>query len=164
MTSTAEIQDRLNPAHLSTEAIKDDLKAQDESTEEVKDEKIANNPRAQEKYTFQLKYKDARGHTWTGEFTSKILNQQERAAASIMQARLAGTVPYESLNPLARELALIRAHLAYSLVTVEDTGPKWAVKLDDILDPGVLQALYEEVASHEHFFLGWGEFAGKSSA
>lgn len=163
MTSTAEIQERLNPAHLSTEAIKDDLTAQDESTKEAKDAKVANDLRAQEEYTFDFKYKDARGHTWTGEFTSKILNQQERAAASIMQARLAGTVPFESLNPLARELALIRAHLAYSLVNLKETGPKWAAKLDDILDPGVLQALYEEVASHEHFFLGWGEFAGKSS-
>lgn len=108
------------------------------------------NPKDGREYQFTLSYRDRRGKLWTGEFTSKILTIRERQAVGIMRARLANGLPFESLDALTLELNLMIAHMTFSLTA----RPKWAEELDKLDDFGVLQAIYQEVASHEAHFLG----------
>jgi hypothetical protein len=72
-----------------------------------------------------------------------------------MRARLAGGLPQESLDPLTREINLMVSHLAFSLVE----KPVWAEELRDLDDVRLLQAIYEEVLSHEASFHGYGSGA-----
>ena len=148
------------PDHLTPEAVKEALEEEQKTPDQKTEEKLLDNPKSKEVYEFDLDYTDARGKKWEGRFITKILDQTTRGLASVLQARLAGSSPYDSLNPLAREMTIVRSHIAYSLTK----RPKWAEgeKLDNILDPGVLQAIFTEVASHESFFLGWGDDASES--
>ncbi len=68
---------------------------------------------------------------------------------SQLRARLAGGLPFESLDPLAVERNLIVAHLSYCLV---GTKPEWLNDIGAIHDLRILQEIYMEVASHEAIF------------
>lgn len=115
-------------------------------------------PKLKEEWTFQFKWLDPVGHVSAGTFTNKILSIAERQLSGAMRARLSGGVPFDSLDPLTDELNLILSHLAFSL-TVK---PKWAEDLRTVKYPALLQALYEEVASHEAVFLGFQTPTSKS--
>jgi hypothetical protein len=159
MPATAqEIHDRLDPKHLMT-ASEEELKAQVAETAKAVDETPdpdAPDPRGEKKYTFQINYTDARGKVWKGQFTNHILSISERQQVGVMRSILGGGRPLESLDALTVEINLMVAHMMQSL----DKRPDWAKNLRTLEDPGLLQAIYTEVDSHESFFLGWGKVTG----
>lgn len=142
---------RLEPTHLTEDDA--DVKAKVEALEKRREpdpeQDVLDDPRARPEYTFDFNYVDARGKAWLGKFTTKILNEKERRQVGIMRSMLAGSQSYESLDPMTRDSCLIHAHLAYCL----KAKPKWAENLGEILDPKIVQALFEEVLDHEQFFL-----------
>lgn len=150
------LDELLNPKHLITEDTSDEeLKKQVAGVglpEKPEADPDKPNPRGEKSYTFQVDYKDARGKVWKGQFTNKILSIHERQQVGVMRSMLSGGQPIPSLDPMTIELNLIVAHLAYSLTE----KPEWAANLRSLEDPGVLQAIYTEVDSHESYFLGWG--------
>lgn len=110
----------------------------------------ADDPKHQREYTFELDYTDTTGKKWTGQFRNQILSILQRQQVGAMKARLAGGVPFTSLDPYTTELNEMIAHLQISL----RDKPKWAAELSELLDDGVAEAIYEEVASHEAMFHG----------
>lgn len=156
MPSTAqEIHERMRPTHLVGESDEDLKKQVEDATTalEATPDPDAPDPRGEKKYTFQIEHKDARGKVWKGQFTNHILSIHERQQVGIMRSILGGGRPLESLDALTVEINLMVAHLSYSL----DERPEWAKNLRTLEDPGLLQAIYTEVDSHESFFLGWGQ-------
>jgi len=131
----------------------------EKESDEVKKKTRMDDPRALPEYTFEFKYKDGSGKDWSGEFVSKIPTIQDRQGIGILRAQLSGGLPSNSLDPLTSELNLIIAELTFRL----KERPKWAENLRAILDFGLVQALYEEVASHEAFFFGWSEAKGSGA-
>ena len=158
MPATAqEIHDRLQPKHL-LETSDEDLKKQvEEATQapQTEPDPDAPDPRGEKKYTFQINYTDARGKVWKGQFVNHVLSIHERQQVGVMRSILGGGRPLESLDALTVEINLMVAHLMHSL----DQRPEWAKNLRNLEDPGLLQAIYTEVDSHESFFLGWGKVA-----
>jgi hypothetical protein len=160
------IEDRLTPKHLILEAPSDEelkeqvAKAALPEKPEVDPDKP--DPRGEKRYTFQIEYKDARGKVWKGQFSNKILSIHERQQVGVMRSMLSGGQPLPSLDAMTMELNLMVAHMAYSLTE----KPDWASNLRSLEDPGVLQAIYTEVDSHESYFLGWGapQSSGEESA
>lgn len=150
------LQKKLAPEHL-IDLPEDDQDLKDEISKQVEPEKKAvedrlDDPRNQEQYTFTLRHRDSRNKLWEGTFTTKILTIGERQLVGVMRSRYQGGVPLEALDASTADLNLKLAHLSYSLVSY----PRWAEKLRELKDPGVIDAIYQEVASHEAFFLGWG--------
>lgn len=149
------LQKRLAPEHLvDLPADTEDLKTEIENTVEPEKKAVVDrldDPRNNERYTFTLRHTDARGKLWEGTFTSKILTIGERQLMGVMRSRYQGGTPLEALDAQTAEINLQLAHLSYALVDY----PRWAEKLRDLNDPGVVNAIYREVASHEAFFLGW---------
>ena len=76
----------------------------------------------------------------------------QRQQVGVMRSRLQSGMPVDSLDALTVEINLMISHMMYSL---EDERPKWAADLRKINDIQLLQALYEEVASHESIFHGY---------
>lgn len=157
------LQERLTPKHLirdpepeqeipSDEELKQQV-ATASLPEKPKEDPDKPDPRGEKKYVFQIEYTDARGKVWKGQFTNKILSIHERQQVGIMRSMLGAGQPVQSLDALTVELNLMVAHMSYSLVE----KPEWAANLRSLEDPGVLQAIYTEVDSHESFFLGWGQ-------
>lgn len=153
---TTNLQTKLAPDHLlDVPDDVDELKAEVEKVVEPEKKRIEDrmsDPRNAEQYTFTLKHRDARNKLWEGTFTTKILSIGERQLVGVMRSRYQGGQALESLDASTADINMKLAHLSYSLVH----APKWAEKLREIKDPGVLDAIYQEVASHEAFFLGWG--------
>ena len=129
----------------------------EKKTDEIKNR--LDDPRAQPEYSFKFKYKDANGKDWAGDFVSKIPTIQDRQRIGILRAQLSGGLPNNSLDPLTSELNLMIAELTFRL----KQRPKWADNLRTILDFGLVQTLYAEVASHEAYFLGWDEVKTSST-
>jgi hypothetical protein len=149
------LQKKLAPEHL-IDLPDDDSELKNEIENAVEPEKQAvesrlDDPRNNEEYTFTLRHRDARNRLWEGTFTTKILTIGERQLVGVMRSRYQGGVPLEALDASTADLNLQLAYLSYSLVNY----PKWAAKLRELKDPGVINAIYQEVASHEAFFLGW---------
>lgn len=143
----------------------DDLKQQldadqepAEAEEEEAEEKPAPAPvdprqklKEEEEYTFEFKWQASpRSKVWKGTFTNKVPDLNTQRLIGLMRARLAGGVPFDSLDPLTNELLLIYSHLAYSLTQ----KPVWFAEVGKLKDIRLLQELYLEVASHEATFLG----------
>lgn len=105
-----------------------------------------------ERHSFTLEYTDSRGRVWRGAFRSHVLTIREKVQVGLLKARLAGNAPPEALDYVTASLLEIMAHLTIAL----DDAPPWASDLEKIRDPGVLQAIYEEVAGHEARFHGTG--------
>lgn len=150
------LQEKLAPDHLvDIPDDPEDLKAEVENAVEPAKKAIEdrlNDPRNAEQFTFTLQHRDARNKLWEGTFTTKILTVGERQLVGVMRSRYQGGAPLESLDASTADINMKLAHLSYSLVNF----PKWAEKLRELKDPGVIDAIYREVASHEAFFLGWG--------
>ncbi len=147
MTETTDLAKKLAPEHLPTTA---EMKAQLENVS-TGPKKLEPNPRDQVEYTFQFSHKDARGRMWEGEFIHKIPSLAQRDLIDMLQARKKGNMPVESFSAMAAERHLYLAHLEVCLTK----RPKWANNLDDLLDPAIVEKLYQEAASHEAHFLGW---------
>lgn len=138
------------PEHLlDLDTLKDEV---DESLGSKEKEPVKNDPRYEEFYTFHFSYKDGRGKLWEGDFTNNILTLKQQQAIGILRAKLAGGVSFDCLDPFTSEMNLIISHLTYSL----SDRPAWAKDLLSMTNYTVLQAIYEEVASHEAMFFGTG--------
>lgn len=138
------------PSHL-IEASTEELKASvEESMEDKKEEIDPNDPRLEESYTFNFKWKDGRGKLWEGTFTNKILSIKEQQGVGVMRATLSGGVDARALDVYTAEINAMIAHLSFSLIQT----PKWADDLRELKDVKLLQAIYQEVADHEAMFFG----------
>jgi hypothetical protein len=160
MTSLTET---LAPKHLvdlpeSDEKLREEIENQVEPSKKAVVDR-ANDPRNEENYTFTLSHRDGRGKLWEGTFTTKILSLAERQMVGVLRARYQGGTMLEALDASTADLNLKISHLSYSLTQY----PQWAKALRDLKDPGIIDAIYAEVASHEAFFLGWIPFEGSSS-
>lgn len=149
------LQKKLAPDHLvdlpdDDQDLKDEIQNAVEPEQKTIEDRL-NDPRNAEQYTFTLRHRDARNKLWEGTFTSKILSIGERQLVGVLRSRYQGGATLESLDASTADLNLKLAHLSYSLVHY----PKWAEKMRELRDPGVIDAIYQEVASHEAFFLGW---------
>lgn len=121
----------------------------DESSAESQTE----NPKAQKAYTFQFEHRESgTGKLRKGSFTNQILTIRMRRMVGVVQAQLAGGVPWESLSPYDRDLIGKIAHLSVSLD--REKRPKWAADLEGLYDDEILDKLYTEVADHEATFHG----------
>lgn len=105
-----------------------------------------------EHHTFALEHTDVRGRMWRGRFRCHVLTIREKVQVGLLKSRLAGNVPPEALDVVTSSLLEMLAHLTIAL----DDAPDWASDLERIRDPGVVQAIYEEVAGHEARFHGTG--------
>lgn len=153
------IAEQLRPSHIPTD---EDLKEEADASLATEDapEEDPDDPRGKIEYTFDLDYKDARGKTWRGAFTDKILTLRDRQGVEIIRARYHGGLSMEAFSQEAVERNLILAHLSYSIVK----RPKWAEDLRALHDPGIVKDIFARSAEHEDFFLGWGpaSAAGKT--
>jgi hypothetical protein len=101
-------------------------------------------------HTFAVDHTDDRGTRWSGTFRCHVLTIRERTQVGIVRSRLSlGTSPL-LLDPTTIDLLEMQAHLAVAL----DAKPDWADDFGNLHDPGVLIAVYKEVASHEARFHG----------
>lgn len=149
----------INPEEAETDEELKTLIADPIPEKETEDTKNRlDHPKAQPEYAFKFHYKDANGKDWAGDFVSKIPTIQDRQRIGILRAQLSGGLPNNSLDPLTSELNLMIAELTFRL----KKRPKWADNLRTILDFGLVQSLYAEVASHEAYFLGWDEIKTSS--
>ncbi len=147
---------RLDPTHLAPDLPDSDEDLRKEVEAEVEPAKAAeardaSDLRNEERFSFRVDYVDARGEPWEGAFVTKILNVGERQQVGVLRSRFQGGAALESLDAYTADINSKVAHMMLSLVD----KPKWAKDLRKLLDPGVLDAIYREVASHEAFFLGW---------
>lgn len=155
----AELEERLRPKHLAPDTTIDDLKAKvAEQTQGPEPQTAATDiekdPRAQNPYTFDFSWRDARGKLWEGRFQTHMPTPMDLMRAGVMQARLLGSTPKESLDAFTDEIAYMVSRLSFVL----DTRPDWFANPIGLVD-GVplIQAVYEEVASYEAFFRQHGK-------
>lgn len=100
-------------------------------------------------YEFNLDFVDRRKKRWSGTFRSQILSIRQERARGILAAKMAGGVPFESLDPVTQNVNHMLAHLAMSLTL----RPPWAEKIEELVELDVLQAIYAEVQAHvAHYF------------
>lgn len=145
----AELKERLQlkepePTSVLKEAVAEAAKPLETKVAEEAD------PRHEREWTFNFDWVDGRGKRWQGEFTNKILSIGEQQNAAILQAKLCGGMPFDSIDPQTRNVNHAISHMTYSLQSV----PDWAADLRRLEDPGLIVALYMEVASHEAKFFG----------
>lgn len=159
MSDVANLQDRLIPSHLlpeTEEGLKEEV---NEAVVKIDEKEPVKDPRDEEEYTFQLKFTDGRGKLWQGRFVNRIVNIHDQQLIGVMQSRLGGGQPLNSLDALIAELNMMVAHLTRSL----KDRPDWAKNLLAITNYEIVQAIYMEVASHEAHFHGRSAFEEKSS-
>ena len=157
MTSE-ELKRRLTPTHLMEALKTDDFKEQVEKAVMPDVPKIeadpSKDPRSKNPYTFQFDWTDSRGKKWAGSFTTHFPTPMDLIKAGVMQARMIGSTPKDSLDALTDEIAFIVSRLAYCL----DKKPEWFNDPMSIVD-GVplMQAVYERVVDFEQFFRRHGK-------
>ncbi len=149
------------PAHLqeaSAKAAERITKQMDQKAEDKSAKAEAEEPKGQEAYTFELKYRDGRGKLWKGTFTNKAPTVRAQQTMALLQSEWQLGKPWESIDPDIAAMNSFLAHMAFTLTPHDDA--KWACdtegKLDlrNLHDTGIIQALWLEVASHEATFLG----------
>ena len=153
-----ELRQRLTPTHLMEAVTTQDLKAQaDEAV--VADKPVADpdpdkDPRAHNPFTFQFDWADTRGKQWKGAFTTHFPTPMDLVKAGVMQARMVGSTPKDSLDALTDEIAFIVSRLSYCL----DKRPDWFKDPMGLID-GVplIQSVYERVVDFEQFFREHGQ-------
>lgn len=145
-----DLAERLRADHLSEHELKAEIEQTDPKQEEPKFD--PNDPKAQEEYTFQFKWKDGRGKSWEGEFTDKILSIGSRQMVGALRARFSN-VSFDRLDALTAHINMMIAHLTFSLTK----RPEWAKDLRELHNIDLIQAIYDEVASHEATFFGLRE-------
>lgn len=138
------------PQMKSPEEVKNELDRKEESPEAVV-EKL-DDPKLKETYDFTIDYTNARGRTWRGPFTNKILDFDDISKVGIIKANMFGGMPIHCFDAYTIDHNEKLAHLTVSLVS----RPDWCEggKLSRLKDKGLLDAIYAEVSSHEVTFLG----------
>ena len=153
----AQLEERFAAPHLrepeDTEALKEAAEAVLKPLEKPEEVPSKPDPRDEKVWTFQFNWKDGRGKAHEGRFTNQILTIGQQQQVAILEAKLCGGMPYESIDQGTRNLNHAIAHMTYSLTT----APPWARDLRKLEDPMLIIALYMEVASHEARFFGLGE-------
>jgi hypothetical protein len=156
MSSTPDlgVLESMPALEASTEDLKQAaVKAIEPPTPEKKKEEAAKlDPRTKTVYPFSFEWIDKNGKMWRGKFQNTRLTIRQQQAMGVVQAQLGGGVPYDSLDPMTREINLMIAHMAFSLDP--EIRPDWAKELRDLDSVSLLQALYQEVALHEAIFHG----------
>jgi hypothetical protein len=156
MDKQQEIINRLTPTHIAevlppdTEDMKKEIL---EGTSIKKESDPSHELKTRVEYPFSFEWKSPNGKVWKGEFVNKVLSIQDRQNKGIAMAKFAGGMPVESLDALTYEINIIVAHMMFSLVKF----PEWAKDLRALHEIQLLQAIYEEVASHEATFFGFGK-------
>lgn len=151
-----DVQKALEMDHLkvpSTAELKQEI------TEQVQPEKAAPtkedaDPRDDEEWTFSFDWTDARGKSWTGTFTNKILSIGEQQAVAAARARFTGGMPWESIDPEMQVINQAVAHMMYSLTPEKNAD--WGKDLRALKDPSLIIALWSKVSSHETRFFRLG--------
>jgi len=153
LVNPEELKQRLTPTHLLEAVTTADLKGQaDEAMAADKPLEIPDtdkDPRAHNPYPFAFDWSDSRGKKWTGHFTTHFPTPMDLVKAGVMQARMVGSTPKDSLDALTDEIAFIVSRLSYCL----DKRPTWFQDPMSLVD-GVplIQAVYEKVVDFEQFF------------
>lgn len=154
MDKSQEIVDKLTPKHIQEEipASTAELKAEIEAatSPESKKEDPSIELKRHSKYPFDFSWTSSNGTVWEGHFVNKILSIADRQNMGLTMARFGGGMPVESIDVLTNEINIIVSHMMYSLVEC----PDWAKDLRSLDDIALIQAIYEEVASHEATFFG----------
>ena len=136
---------------LSAQPKLDEIAEEIEQKAEKKEEspfKNETDPRAHPVWTFDFKWEDETGRKLEGTFTNKVLTIGDRQKKAIIQAKLNGEIPINSLDPGIVEVNEMIAHLTCSLTNT----PPWAKNLLDLTSVRLLEGLYLEVLGHEHYF------------
>lgn len=102
------------------------------------------------KHSFNFRFVDRRKRVWTGSFQAHVLTSREKIQVGLVRAQLTGNTPVEALDRVTYNLVEMVAVLEVAL----DSRPMWADDLLNLHEMGVLQALYEEVATYEARFHG----------
>src|SRR4030042_1925301 len=154
--SGAELRDRLDPKHLTTDEMREEVEEQAKLVmPPARDEKQKDpeaDPKAQREYIFDFEWKDPHGKVWKGKFTNKVPDIRTRQLVGALRAQLGNNLPAEALDLATQEINLVIAHMTFSLIK----RPKWAEDLGALYDFQLLPAIYQEVANHEATFLGYG--------
>jgi len=98
-------------------------------------------------HVFVLRVRTFDGQQLEGTCTSRILGTEDRLRLGRARARLAGGLPWESLNPETRVLIDAQVAVAFGLVDRPDWLPRVLEERTD-----VLLEVYGEVARHEAEF------------
>jgi hypothetical protein len=157
-----DVAKRLVPSHLeevSTEDMKAAVEKEVAPVEAAAPVDPANDPRAKNPYGFQFDWTDSRGKRWQGHFVTHYPTPRDLLQAGVMQTRLTGSVPKESLDALTDEIAFIVSRLSFCL----DERPEWFTDPLSLID-GVplLQAIFTEVMAFESFFREHGTVTSPS--
>jgi hypothetical protein len=151
----AQLEERLSARHLQepedTEVLKEAAEAVLQPIEKGPEEKA--DPRDAKVWTFNFVWTDGRRKTHEGVFTNRILTIGQQQQVAILEAKLCGGMPFESIDQATRSINHAIAHMTYSLTST----PPWARDLRKVEDPMLVIAIYQEVASHEARFFGFDE-------
>jgi len=128
----------------SPEEIKREIEGKGEQPTGIED------PRLLEDFTFEIDWADPRGKVWKGKFVNRILSGQQISQVGAMKARMAGGVPWDSLDEYTSDHNEKLSHLTFSLIE----RPSWAKNLGELKYKDLLDAIYQEVSLHEATFSG----------
>ena len=155
------------PVHESAEALRKRL---DETAREIEEKSVASpkpdesleaDPRTKEAFSFDFRYVTPHGKSFEGRFKNRILTIAQNQRVGALQAEMALNKPYDSLDPMTREINLAVAHMMVSLDP--ESLPSWAKDLRALHSVDLLFKLYEEVVSHEATFHGLSEAPSRSA-
>ena len=159
-----EIAKRLQPTHLQAATAGSIKEAVEQETQgpapQSPEDEAKADPRARNPYTFDFRWTDGRGQTWEGRFVTHMPTPLDLIRAGIMQARLLGNAPKDSVDAFTDEIAFMISRLSFTL----DARPEWfndPLGMTDAIP--LIQAIYEEVASFEAFFRKHGTVKGKGA-
>lgn len=152
-----ELERRLTPTHLqdaTAGSIKEAIEAETQGPPaQTPEEQIAADPRSRNPFAFEFKWTDQRGKLWEGRFVTHMPTPLDIMRAGVMQSRLLGSTPKESLDAFTDEVAFMISRLSFVL----DERPDWFKDPLNMVDAiPLIQAVYEEVASFEAFFRRYG--------
>lgn len=160
-----ELAERLRPKHLedvTTEGLAQEIERETQGPEPQAPEVAAEeDPRSRNPYGFDFDWADPRGKRWQGRFVVHMPTPMDLMRAGVMQARLLGSTPRESVDAFTEEIAYIISRLSFVL----DERPDWFADPLSMVDAvPLLQQIYGEVASFEAFFRRHGALESASAA
>lgn len=159
MPRPKDVVKQFTPEHISEQIPKDlgELKEEVEQAIEPKPAEIKKDPteslKSKREYPFQFDWTSPAGKNYSGEFVNRILTIGNKQGVGLMRAQLAAGMAFAALDPTTIEINFIISHMTFSLVK----RPDWAKDFTQLTELELLQEIYEEVASHEAIFLGYGE-------
>lgn len=100
--------------------------------------------------TLHVKYVDARGKVYEGDFTNTILTIKQRIQVDVARAQLSGGVNPEVMGQRAFGLLFAICWMQVSITA----GPEWVKNLGDSTEEDLVEAIWEQVSRHEDTFFG----------